>query len=441
MRLDVSIFRTLACLAGLVAAQAQDSDDRSTRGVSTDSGATATTTSSSNSVIEVEALPTTYPVYTPKNGNQTITYSKGSGITNLTVTAVNLKRFDDNTTIAEGVIDTTTGISTSTSTTSTGVGALFHSDEGAVGRREGPSPLPPFKFPMTDDSLVLIVSSDLDEYGNNIGRPLYYEFQWENSTSKGTSYSQLIAVATDSDTQSAIDAIKESGKETSPAFSEVITDDSSSSDDPTSSATAPTPAAETSAEVAASQSSSGGGGLSTGAIAGIAVGCVIAGLLIIGFLAWFCFFRRRGSRQRVRGTDFAADSGTHAMMPDKEAVAMSQSSPHSAFADDGGRLHDPQRRSAAPGGDGASSAPYSDRARSTSPPAGGAALPTAVHNHSQTDVANTSRPPSPPFNSRYAHLIEEGMTEDEIRRLEEEERHLDAAIEDAGRNSRLTHQS
>lgn len=417
---------------------AQDDDDRSTGGVSTD-GATATTTSSSNLVIEVEALPT-YPVYTPKSGNQTITYNKGSGITDLTVMAVNLKRFDDNVTIAEGVKDSTTGISTST--TSTGFGAVFHSDEGTVGRRQGgPLPLPPFKFPMTDDSVILIVSTDLDEYGNNIGRPLYYEFKWQNSTSSGTSYSQLIAVATDSDTQSATNAIKDSGKETGPALSEVITNDSSSSEDPTSSTATSTPTAETSAEVAASQASPGNSGLSTGAIAGIAVGCAVVGLLIIGFLVWFFFFRRRSNRQRVRGTDFAADSGTHAMMPDKEAVAMSQSSPHSAFADDGGRLHDPRRRSAAPGGDDASFAPYSDRARSQSPPAGGAAFATSAHNHSQTDVGNTSRSPTPPFNPRYAHLIEEGMTEDEIRRLEEEERHLDAAIEDAGRNSRLTHQS
>lgn len=293
---------------------------------------------------------------------------------------------------------------------------------------------------MTEDSVTLLVSTDLAEYGsNNIGQPLFYEFQWENSTSKGSSYSQLIVVTTQSEIQDASNAIKETGKETGPALPEVITE-SSSSEDPTSSTTTPTPAAATSVEVATSNASSGGGGLSTGAIAGIAVGCSVAGLLIIAFLVWFFFFRRRSSRERVRGTDFAADSGTHAMMPDKEVVGMSQSSPHSAFADDGGRLHDPQRRSAAPGDDAASFAPYSDRGRSASP-AGAAFATTAHNNHSQTDVANTSRPPSPLFQTRYAHLIEEGMTEDEIRRLEEEERHLDAAIEDAGRSSRLTHQS
>ncbi|XXG98819.1 hypothetical protein Hte_005149 [Hypoxylon texense] len=410
MRLDVPIFGILTCLAGLVVAQDDGDGDHSSGGMSSNGGATATTTSSPNSIIEVQSLPT-YPVYVAGAGNQTISYSKGSAIPDLNVTAISLKRFDDNVTIAEGVMEPT-------SSTSTSFGAVFHSDEQAIGRRQ--------------------VSTDLAEYGGNVGLPLYYEFQWENSTSKGSSYSQLIVVTTESesDIQAASEAIKKSGKDTGPAFPEEITE-SSSAEDPTSSTTTPTPAAATSTEVTTSNASSSSGGLSTGAIAGIAVGCSVAGLLIIAFLVWFFFFRRRGDRQRVRGTDFAADSGTHAMMPDKEAVGMSQSSPHSAFADDGGRLHDPQqRRSAAPGGggdDATSFAPYSDRARSMSPP-------MAHNNDSQTDVdvANTSRSPSPPFQSRYAHLIEEGMTEDEIRRLEEEERHLDAAIEDAGRNSRMT---
>lgn len=47
-----------------------------------------------------------------------------------------------------------------------------------------------------------------------------------------------------------------------------------------------------------------------------------------------------------------------------------------------------------------------------------------------------ARSPTPPISSRYAHLVEEGMTDEEIRRLEEEERALDVAIEDAGRSSR-----
>lgn len=279
--------------------------------------------------------------------------------------------------------------------------------------------------------MELPISNDLSQYGSNLGQPLYYEFQWKNSTAQGSSYSQIIAVSSDADFAETNTNLSEMNMGSSPAKPESIT---SSSENPTTS-TAASPAAETSVE-AGTQGSSGSGGLNTGAIAGIAVGCSIAGLLIIAFVVWFFFFRRRNNGDRIRGDDYAADSRTHAMMPTKEVVDMSQSSPHSAFANDGGRLHDP-RSSIARGEDNASYVPYSDRGRSTSPPLPlpGAAL---AANNSQTDVASTTRSPSPPFHSRYAHLIEEGMTEEEIRRLEEEERHLDAAIEDAGRGSRQT---
>ena len=54
---------------------------------------------------------------------------------------------------------------------------------------------------------------------------------------------------------------------------------------------------------------------------------------------------------------------------------------------------------------------------------------------SETDISWGRGAPTPTsvIASRYAHLVEEGMTEEEIRRLEEEERQLDAAIENAGR--------
>lgn len=174
--------------------------------------------------------------------------------------------------------------------------------------------------------------------------------------------------------------------------------------------------------------------MSRGAVAGIAVGCSVAGLLIIAFIVWFFFFRKRSNRDRTRGADFANDSRTHAIMADKEATVISESSPHSAYPDDGGRLRDPR-------GDNDSYAPYSDRGVSPPPPPG-----AAFTTNSQTDLASlghtsTTRAGTPPYQSRYAHLIEEGMTEEEIRRLEEEERHLDAAIEDAGRNSRAARPS
>ncbi|POS74996.1 hypothetical protein DHEL01_v206606 [Diaporthe helianthi] len=42
------------------------------------------------------------------------------------------------------------------------------------------------------------------------------------------------------------------------------------------------------------------------------------------------------------------------------------------------------------------------------------------------------------ISGKYAHLVEEGMTDDQIRRLEEEERALDEAIEQAGATARKT---
>ncbi|KAI0172119.1 hypothetical protein GGR52DRAFT_455700 [Hypoxylon sp. FL1284] len=432
MRLDVSVLGILACLAGLAAAGddinggVSSSDGEGVSSVTpTDTSSTAAVTSSPNMVIQVQPLKA-YPIYVAGSGNQSITYGKAPGVTNLLVTGINLKRYDDNVTIAEGIAQS--GVPPSISTDS-GVGAVFHSDEAPVGRRDAPVPIQAFQFTMTQDSITVSISPDLSEYGQNAGQPLYYEFEWANSTAKGTSYSQLIAVTIDSEIGAAMEAIKATGKETNPAEPEAISE-LFPSDDPISSTPSSSPAAGTSEAAAESHDASGSGGLSTGAIVGIAVGCSVGGLLIIALLAWFCIFRRRGSRDR--SGDFAPDSSRHAMIStDKDAVVMSQSSPRSTFADGGRRRNN---ASATPGDDAASYAPYaSNRGRSTSPPA----FPPAV-NGSQTDVASTTRSPSPPCRSRYAHLIEEGMTEDEIRWLEEEERHLDAAIEDAGRSSRMT---
>ncbi|KAI0838830.1 hypothetical protein F5Y06DRAFT_286812 [Hypoxylon sp. FL0890] len=304
-------------------------------------------------------------------------------------------------------------------------------NEETVNRRAEASILPPFNFPMSNDSVTLLIGSDLaSKYGSNLGQPLYYEFQWQNSTASGSSYSQLIAVALDNGYDAAVQAITDTNKDTDPAQPESIQPLASA----TTASTTATSAAETSAPLTADASNNGGGnGLSKGAIIGIAVGCAVAGLLIIAFIVWFFFFRKRNKRDRG-GADFGTDSGIRTMMADKEAAAVSES-PRSAYPDDGGRLHDPR-------GDNDSYAPYSDRGISPPPPPPGAAFTS----NSQTDLASlgrasTTRAGTPQFQSRYAHLIEEGMTEEEIRRLEEEERHLDAAIEDAGRNSRAARPS
>ncbi|KAK8053123.1 hypothetical protein PG996_012424 [Apiospora saccharicola] len=240
------------------------------------------------------------------------------------------------------------------------------------------------------------------------------------------------------------------------------------------------------------------GVLGSGAIAGIVIGSVIGVLLIIALAYFLCFRRRAGGKQRGRhihgDVGYASDSGAAAMMMrEKDMSGVNHSSPQSAFADDGGRLHDrggvagendstnysstppyqeergpvagigahPQRSTdslpqndyspynsgngdqgssihrpqsyaadsaigvAVTGGSG--SAPNAERERNGS--VGGGTVGRASH--------HTSRPGSEVRSpSRYAHLIEEGMTEDEIRRLEDEERQLDAAIENAGRHGR-----
>ncbi|KAK8097128.1 hypothetical protein PG999_013072 [Apiospora kogelbergensis] len=229
-----------------------------------------------------------------------------------------------------------------------------------------------------------------------------------------------------------------------------------------------------------------GGGLSTGAIAGIIVGAVIGGLLIISALAYFLCFRRRSGNQRnhhdIHGdVGYASDSGAAGMITREKDMAGVNHSPQSAYADDGSRLHNvgdfdhgnestnysntPQEEQGVATGQNRDSLHqnnYSIFNNSSGNPDQGAA---ATHRHSTIGVAvspqdaatesrrertrsvgnvavavgrtshQTSRPGSEARSpSRYAHLIEEGMTEDEIRRLEDEERQLDAAIEDAGRH-------
>lgn len=238
---------------------------------------------------------------------------------------------------------------------------------------------------------------------------------------------------------------------------------------------------------AASADADSKGGLSTAAKAGIGVGAGLGGLLLIGGLVFlFCRRRRRRGPKpygRGAGGDFASDSGV--MVRDKEMAGVSQSGPHSLYASDPGRLHehdtpadspvvggDSQRYSGYGGGGGGGGdrqhSSYhgggDDPRRSGYLGGGGDAesyhaepAPVAAPGHhpaSERSVGvSGDAPPPPPTTatphyapsrptsevrspSRYAHLIEEGMTPDEIQRLEEEERQLDAAIENAGRRSR-----
>lgn len=125
MRLDVSRFGILACLSGLAGAEVSDAGGA--KEMRADVGATSTSSTGSNVVIEFDPLPTP-PVYREGTGNQNLTYHYGLGITELNFRAVYLKRYSDNTTVATGH-DTSTG--------STGTGIEFHEDSATIGRRDG----------------------------------------------------------------------------------------------------------------------------------------------------------------------------------------------------------------------------------------------------------------------------------------------------------------
>ncbi|KAK4042067.1 hypothetical protein C8A01DRAFT_14249, partial [Parachaetomium inaequale] len=209
-----------------------------------------------------------------------------------------------------------------------------------------------------------------------------------------------------------------------------------------------------------------GGGLAQGAIIGIAVGCGVAGLLVICGLAWY-LLRRRQQKKAMHAVDSPYGSGSRGeeLMAEKEAGADVDVTPHSPYSDDGGAASGPGGPSggAYPNAHGEAVAagavaaaavprhphlqdppqsftPYSDR-----PSAAAAAAAAGTPSVRAASVAQTDEPrvrvPSPVpgratprgLTTPYAHLVEDGMTEDEIRRLEEEERQLDAAIEQAGR--------
>ncbi|CAJ2512835.1 Uu.00g009540.m01.CDS01 [Anthostomella pinea] len=484
MRLDVSLFGLLTCLLGLAVAdyptrppaQGEETDD--------DDTATVTTASaSSNSIVSLASALPTPAVFPEDSGNRTLQFVKGDGISELTVTAVNLVKFRGDEVIARAEFTTATTPSTNAS--------LDKRDDDLDDR----SLLPPLPLATGNDSVILAFTTQKDIYEKHINEALYLEFQWENSTSSGSSFSPVLAIYSTYDGDAgALQALQETGKmDGEPAKPESITgsaDDSNPTTAPSTGAATSTPTSEASGnqqgveDSSSSSSSSGGGGLSDGAIAGIAVGCTLAGLALLGgVLPWFfCFRRRRRGRNHRNKAGFATDSGSRAMMFGKEIT--SESTTHSTYggADDGasGRgITLDGHVASTPGGrpslaldldHDAYATPYSDRV--PTPPAAVALPGTAVaatHRESTADPSMMNRhdsgvgsgvgigvgigsgtgsvtspqSPTPPgnsrldsrLNSRYAHLVEEGMTEDEIRQLEAEERHLDAAIEDAGRYS------
>ncbi|PHH60074.1 hypothetical protein CDD81_2160 [Ophiocordyceps australis] len=155
------------------------------------------------------------------------------------------------------------------------------------------------------------------------------------------------------------------------------------------------------------QNSDTGSRLSAGAIAGIVIGSICGLLLIIG-LAYLMlrFRRRRGQNARTSAPSlYMQDKGLRAAAP----VIDSPQSPVSD-GDHVSSLHPPH---AAPGNAGSHASSTADATAAT-PPTG-------------------DTTPSQGRLRSFAHLIEDGMTPDEILHLEEEERQLDIEIARAAR--------
>ncbi|RSL70683.1 hypothetical protein CEP51_012169 [Fusarium floridanum] len=247
---------------------------------------------------------------------------------------------------------------------------------------------------VTEDQLTLLLDATiLKAY---FDKTMEIQVDWESEDKKFTGYTRSLYFSV-------------SNKSTNTTLEEEIRA-SASSEVSLEATTAATSTASASATDSASKSGGGGGGLSTGAKAGIAVGAVIGGLLIIGALAFFLLRRRRRSKQL--GEDYTSQQ---AYTVDKETHGRATDSPNSPYSDENqvqpvalqniNHDHDEQT------------------ARGTPTPGG---IP-------RTSTGSRNAPTPQGMSSNVAHLVEDGMTADEIRRLEEEERQLDDESERAAR--------
>jgi hypothetical protein len=257
-------------------------------------------------------------------------------------------------------------------------------------------------------------------------------FKWEKDGDlRGTSYLPFFAFTekptSESDLQSDIENLASTsncvgGCDRDETGGDMLAGDGSDGDSPSATPSSGLP--ESGDSETGGSDSGGGGGLSTGAIAGIAVGAV-AGLALIGVLI-FLFLRRRKSKKRAGFSDTQQTSD--AFISDKTEQAQNADSPRSPYSDDGnhpGHLGSPGPTTAA----GAVASTHHGSIAGDSP------RPKYSSYQDTRSIDGTSNGAQTPqgVSRNVAHLVEEGMTQDDIRRLEEEERALDDAIERAGR--------
>lgn len=291
------------------------------------------------------------------------------------------------------------------------------------------------------------------------------EVLWRSDDRSGYSRSGFFTIADlDDDKKELRDFRKllDDGNDAVKFGSEEFTNDRppSKSADPTSSSSAPS---STGTQDNKADDGGDSGGLSTGAMAGIAVAGGVVLLALIAALIWYLLRRRRRQKRESRGKKLS-DSTT--FMGTKEIGH--DDSPHSTYSSDQhmplSNLNAHQERTSegfAPYRDDAGAAslpigtalsdfppvppPKATPEKGPSPPPKPAAepaqapAPAAVASPSgdspttgrSTESRSSGRGGGTPYgvHPSVANLVEEGMTEEEVRRLEEEERQIEAALE------------
>ncbi|CAM1507009.1 Fc.00g066500.m01.CDS01 [Cosmosporella sp. VM-42] len=284
---------------------------------------------------------------------------------------------------------------------------------------------------VTEKETTLNLTAMSSDIGLNpwLNKELRLQVDWKTDESSGNSSSGFFyvidvntsPVPDQATVQKAIadDSDLDTGTETIGPLSDIA----SSTGDPTLATVSPSATSTDTSSVG--KSSGGGGGLSKGATAGVAIGAVIGGLLLIGALAWFFLRRRRQNKDLKTYTE--QPSNTY--MVDKEIPRRNTDSPNSPYSDENGI-----QRERVPLEDITvarnTSTRQTDQARSFTP-YDDAPPRTSTGSHAGRSNSGTHTPQG--VSTNVAHLVEEGMTAEEIQRLEEEERQLDDEIERAGR--------
>ncbi|KAH7225731.1 hypothetical protein BKA60DRAFT_219199 [Fusarium oxysporum] len=254
-----------------------------------------------------------------------------------------------------------------------------------------------------NNSVTLNFEGETSKY---YGKEMYIQIDWKKDGASGYTKTELFTVTNTDNTTEITELNNQLKKDQSQQETLESTTSSSSSATATLSPSSTSGAEE-------SSGGGGGGGLSTGATVGIAVGAVIGGLLIIGALAWFFLRRRRRSKQA--GDEYVTQQ-TYAV--DKETHGRATDSPNSPYSDEN------HMQPVALG------SLDRDRGVAPTPPPGGVPR-SSIGSHDRAAHSGAQTPQG--MSSNVAHLVEDGMTVDEIRRLEEEERQLDDEIERAAR--------